>query len=107
MTFEYAGHRITARVERGVSGSLVERIGFVSREIPHLATTVGFGFESLQIIFRADRVGVIKEDSYYEFFEHGLDLEEVRRECEDDKDAIDDYRLRRSRGAPHDRGICR
>jgi len=59
VTFEYAGHRITARVERGVSGSLVERIGFVSREIPHLSTTVGFGFESLQVVFRADRIGVI------------------------------------------------
>ena len=41
LTFEYAGHRIIARVERGVRGSLVERIGFVSRKIPHLATTVG------------------------------------------------------------------
>jgi hypothetical protein len=91
VTFEYAGHRITARVERGVSGALVERIGFVSREIPHLETTVGFGFESLQVVFRADRIGLIKEDSYYEFFEHDLDLEEVRRNCEGDKDAIDDF----------------
>jgi len=91
VTFEYAGHRITARVERGVNGSLVERIGFVSREIPHLSTTVGFGFESLQVVFRADRIGGIKEDSYYELFEHDLDLEEVRRECEDDKDAIGDF----------------
>ncbi len=91
VTFEYAGHQIIARVERGVRGSLVERIGFVSRKIPHLATTVGFGFESIQVVFRADRVGVIKEDSHYEFFEHDLDLEEVRRDCEDDKDAIDDF----------------
>ncbi len=89
--FKLADHRIVARVKSGASGSLVERIGFVSREIPHLAMTTDFGSESLQVVFRADGIGVIKEDSHYEFFEHDLDLEEVRRDCEDDKDAINDF----------------
>jgi hypothetical protein len=56
-----------------------------------LATTVGFGFESFHVIFRADGIGVIKEDSWYEFFEHSLDLEEVRCDYENDRDAIEDF----------------
>ncbi len=91
VTFEHAGYRIVARVNRGVSGSLIERIGFVSSQIPHLAATGAFGLESLHIIFRADGVGVIIEDSWYEFFEHELDLEQVRRDCEEDEDAIGDH----------------
>jgi len=91
VTFEYAGHRIVARVNRSVSGSLVERIGFVSSKIPHLAATVTFGFESLHIVFRADGIGVIIEDSWYEFFEHELDPEQVRRDREHDEDAINDH----------------
>jgi hypothetical protein len=89
--FKLAGHRIVARVKHGASGPLVERIGFVSCLIPHLATTVDFGSESLHIVFRADGIGVIKEDSWYEFFEHDLNPEEVRRACEDDVDAINDF----------------
>jgi hypothetical protein len=89
--FKLADHRIVARVKSGVNGSLVERIGFVSCEIPHLATPIDFGSESLQIVFRADAIGIIKEDSWYEFFEHDLNLEEVRRDCEDDDDAIDEF----------------
>jgi hypothetical protein len=88
--FKLADHRIVARVKSDVRGSLVERIGIVSREIPRLATTIDFGYESLLVVFRADAIGVIKEDSWYEFFEHDLDLKEVRRDCEDDDDAIDD-----------------
>jgi hypothetical protein len=86
--FHLADHRIVARVNHGASGSLVERIGFVSGQIPYLSSTIDFGSESLQVVFRADGIGVIKEDSWYEFFEHGLNLEEVRRDCEDDEDTI-------------------
>jgi hypothetical protein len=89
--FKLAGYRIVARVKHGVSGSLVEQIGFVRREIHHLATTIDFGSESLHVVFRADGFGVIKEDSWYEFFEHDLNPEEVRRDCEDDEDAINDF----------------
>jgi hypothetical protein len=89
--FKLADHRIVARVKSGVSGSLVERIGFVSRQIPHLVTTIGFGSEDLQVVFRADGIGVIKEDSWYEFFEHDLDPAAVRRNCEDDRGAINDF----------------
>src|SRR5882672_3122326 len=45
----------------------------------------------LEVEFRADGIGVIKEDSWYEFFEHELDLENVRRDCENDRDAINDF----------------
>jgi hypothetical protein len=89
--FKLAGHRIVAQVKHGVSGSLVEQISFVRREIHHLATTIDFGSESLHVVFRADGFGVIKEDSWYEFFEHDLNPEEVRRNCEDDEDAINDF----------------
>ncbi|HEY7184008.1 MAG TPA: hypothetical protein VIC84_21425 [Blastocatellia bacterium] len=89
--FDFVDHRIVARVKNGVSGSLVEQIGFVNSHIPHLAATIGFGSESFEVVFRADGIGVIKEDSWYEFFEHELDLEEVKRDCEDDRDAINDF----------------
>ena len=91
VAFKNADYRFFARVKRRVSGSLIERLGLVNSQIPHLATTVTFGFDSIYVVFRADGIGVIKEDSWYEFFEHELDLEEVRRECEDDEDAISDY----------------
>src|SRR5262245_44300347 len=89
--FKLADHRIVAQVKDGAGGSLVELIGFVNHKVAHLATTTDFGSESLHVVFRADGIGVIKEDSWYEFFEHELDLEEVRRDCEDDDDAIDEF----------------
>jgi hypothetical protein len=89
VTFEYSGHRITARVERGGVGSLVERIGFAYSRIPHLATTLDFGSDNVRVVYRADGIGVIKEDLYYEFFEHDLDLGEVNRSCKGNEDAID------------------
>jgi hypothetical protein len=89
--FKLDGHRIVVRVKDGVSGSLVERIGFVSHQIPHLAATIDFGSDGFEVVFRADGIGVIKEDSWYEFFEHELDLEEVKRNCENDRDAINDF----------------
>jgi hypothetical protein len=91
LEFKLADHRIVARVKSGVSGSLVERVGFVSSQIPHLATPIYVGSDDLRVFFRADGVGVIKEDTWYEFFEHDLDLEEVRRDCEDDEDAISEF----------------
>jgi hypothetical protein len=89
--FKLDGHRIVARVKDGAAGSLVDRIGFVSSQIPYLAATIGFGSDSFEVVFRADGIGVIKEDSWYEFFEHDLKLEEVRCECENDRDTINDF----------------
>ncbi len=90
VTFKLSEHRVVAQVKRGVSGSLVEHIGFVSSRIPHLTTTVSFDFESIHVVFRADGIGIIKEDSWYEFFEHDLDLEKIRQESEGDKETIND-----------------
>jgi hypothetical protein len=89
--FKLDGHRIIARVKDGAGGSLVDRIGFVNSNIPHLAATIGFGSDGFEAVFRADGIGVIKEDSWYEFFEHDLNLEEVRRNCNNDRDAINDF----------------
>jgi hypothetical protein len=89
--FKLDGYRIAARVKDGAVGSLVDHIGFVSNNIPHLAATISFGSDSFEVVFRADGIGIIKEDSWYEFFEHELNLENVRRECEDNQDAINDY----------------
>lgn len=89
--FKLDGHRIVARVKDGAGGSPVDHIGFVSSNILHLAATISFGSESFDVVFRADKIGVIKEDSWYEFFEHDLNLEEVRRDCENDRYAINDY----------------
>jgi hypothetical protein len=89
--FKLAGHRIAVQVKDGADGSLVDRIGFVNSNIPHLAATIGFGSDSFEVVFRNDGIGVIKEDSWYEFFEHELSVEEVRRGCENDRDAINDF----------------
>jgi hypothetical protein len=89
--FKLAGHRIAARVKDGADGSLGDRIGFVNSNIPHLAATIDFGSDGFEVVFRADGIGVIKEDSWYEFFEHDLNPEEVRRDCENDRDAINDF----------------
>jgi len=89
--FKLDGHRIAARVKYGAGGSLVDLIGFVNSNIHHLAATISFGSDSFEVVFRDDGIGVIKEVSWYEFFEHELDLEKVRRDCEDDRDAIRDY----------------
>lgn len=91
VTFEGAGYQIIARVKEEVSGSLAEQIGFIRSDIAHLATNIGYGSESLRVVFRADGIGVIKEDSWYEFFEHTLDLEDVRRDCDENDATIDEY----------------
>jgi len=89
--FKLDGHRIAARIKDVAGGSLVDLIGFVNSNIHHLAATISFGSDSFEVVFRGDGIGVIKEDSWYEFFEHELDLEKVSRDCEDDRDAISDY----------------
>jgi hypothetical protein len=61
--FNLADHRIVARVKSGVSGSLIDQIGFISSHIPHLKMTIGFGSDGFEVVFRADGIGVIKEDS--------------------------------------------
>jgi len=93
LAFSRMGHRIFVSVKPRSKGSLVEKIGFVSKQIPHLAMNGVYGFDGVCVVFRADGVGAIKEDSWYEFFEHDLDLEKVKRECGNDHDAIGD-RLR-------------
>src|SRR5215475_2294637 len=65
--FKLDGHRIVARVKDGA------------------------GSDDFEVVFRADGIGIIKEDSWYEFFEHELELEEVKRNCENDRDAINDF----------------
>lgn len=93
ITFRRIEFRVFASVRPRSKGSLVEKIGFVSKQIHHLAITAGYGFDGVCVVFRADGVGVIKEDSWYEFFEHDLDLEKIRQECGNNHDAISD-RLR-------------
>jgi hypothetical protein len=53
--------------------------------------TIDFGSDDFEAVFRADGIGIIKEDSSYEFFEHDLNLEEVSRDCNNDRDAINDF----------------
>src|SRR5262245_1825869 len=36
--FKLADHRVVDRVKKGGGGSIVERVGYVSRNIPHLGT---------------------------------------------------------------------
>jgi hypothetical protein len=91
VAFTLADHRITARIINGARGSLVELFSFVSSRIPYLTTTITIDYESLQVVFRADGIGIIKEDSWYEFFEHDLDPKYVKREYKGDEDAINDF----------------
>ncbi len=93
ITFRRIEFRVFASVRPRSKGSLVEKIGFVSDQIPHQTITGVYGFDGVCVVFRADGIGVIKEGLWYEFFEHELDLEKVERECGIDRDAISD-RLR-------------
>jgi hypothetical protein len=90
VAFEPGGRKISAKVKEGVGGALVEQIGFVGDHVTHLATDIHFDSDTIHVVFRGDGVGVIKDDSHYEFFEHDLDPEEIRRDCRDDRDAIND-----------------
>jgi hypothetical protein len=91
VSFKCIEYRIFAGVKACLKGSLVERIGFVSRQIPFHSTTVSFGFDSIKVFYRADGIGVIKNESWYEFFEHSLDLRKIKKECYNDLGAIGDY----------------
>jgi hypothetical protein len=93
LSFRRVDHRIFVSVKPRSKGSLVEKISFVSKQIPHLAMNGVYGFDGVCVVFRADGVGVIKEGSWYEFFEHELDLEKIKRECGNDHGATSD-RLR-------------
>jgi hypothetical protein len=88
LTFRSVDYRIFAAVRPDSEGSLVEKAGFVNAHIPHLTTTGVHSFDNVYVVFRADGIGVIKEGSSYEFFEHELNLEKVRQECGNDHDAI-------------------
>jgi hypothetical protein len=88
LTFRAVDYRIFVAVRPESEGSLVEIVGFVNARIPHLTTTCDYSFESVYVVFRADGIGVIKEGASYEFFEHELDLVEVRQECGNDHDSI-------------------
>jgi hypothetical protein len=89
--FKSASHESVAQVKDDAGGSLVERIGIVSRHILHLATTVIAGSDAIKVVFRADGVGVIKDESLYEFFEHDINLEEIMRDFEGDRDSMDNF----------------
>ena len=81
-------NELGARMKDSVSGALIEQLGFIHHGIPHLTATIGVNWDSIQIAFRADGIGIIKEESWYEFFDHALDLAQVRQECADDEQAI-------------------
>jgi len=91
VTFKHAGHVIISTVKNRVAGSLVERIGFVDSQIPHLRAAVGYGYNSMPVIFRADGIGLVKDDSYYDFFEHQLNLDNVERERKGDEESINGF----------------
>jgi hypothetical protein len=91
VTFKHAGHLIISTVRNRVAGSLVERIGFVDSQIPHLRAAVGYGYNSMPVIFRADGIGLVKDDNYYDFFEHHLNLDLVERERKGDEGSINEF----------------
>jgi hypothetical protein len=91
LSFDFDDHIISVRVKGGVSGTPVENIGFVTSKVAHRITKVTFDSDEIYVVFRADGIGIIKEGSWYEFFEHGLDLAEVEREFRKDNDAIGNF----------------
>lgn len=90
VVFKQDHYKVRAEVRPEVEGTLIDQIGLVTRQTDFLETKISQNYDALQVIFRADGFGIIKEDSWFEFFDHELNLEEVRRECEGDADAIDD-----------------
>jgi hypothetical protein len=84
-------YKVRAEVRLEMKGSLIDQIGLVTNQTNFLETKISQNYDALHVIFRADGFGVIKEDSWFEFFDHELNLDEVRRECEGDADAIDDH----------------
>ena len=84
-----------AQVKSKARGALIEHLGFIHHGISYLTTTLSFNYDSVQVAFRADGLGIIKEETWYEFFDHELDLAQVRQECAEDEhalhDALDEY----------------
>lgn len=89
--FRLDGCQVQAKVRTRAKGSLIDHLGLVGCQTDSLATKINQNYEILHVIFRADGVGIIKEDSWYEFFEHELDLDEVRRECEGSASTMDEH----------------
>jgi hypothetical protein len=87
LTFRAVDYRIFVEVRPESEGSLVEKVGFVNANIPHMTTTCEYSFASVYVVFRSDGIGVIKEGPSYEFFEHTLDLVEVILECVNNQNA--------------------
>jgi hypothetical protein len=91
VVFKQDHHKVQAEVRLEVEGTLIDQIGLVTSRTDFLETKISQNYDALQVIFRADGFGIIKEDSWFEFFDHELNLDEVRQECEGDADAIDDH----------------
>lgn len=91
VVFKPDHYKVQAAVRSGVEGALIDQIGLITSQTNFLETKISQNFDDLHVIFRADGIGIIKEDSWFEFFDHELDLEEARREYEGDASAIDDY----------------
>lgn len=83
-------YKVQAKVRSGTEGALIDQIGLITSQTKFIETKISQNFDDLHVIFRADGIGIIKEDSWFEFFDHELDLDEVRRECKGDADAIGD-----------------
>jgi hypothetical protein len=90
VVFKPDHYKVQAKVRPEAEGSLIDQIGLITNQTNYLETKISQNFDDLHVIFRADGIGIIKEDSWFEFFDHELDLDEVRRECEGDAGAIDD-----------------
>jgi hypothetical protein len=88
ISFNLINHDVFARVKDGVNSTLVEKMGLVTGKVPYLTTTVAYGSCDIFVVFREDGIGVTRQGSDYDFFRHDLDLEDVRRECQNDEDQI-------------------
>ena len=55
-----------------IKDSLVERIGFVNSQIHFVKISDCFGFHSNPIMYRADGIGLVKDEYYFNYFEHRL-----------------------------------
>lgn len=91
VVFKPDHYKFQAEVRPEVEGTLIDQIGLVTSQTDFLETKISQNYDAVQVIFRADGLGIIQEDSWFEFFDHELNLEEVRQECEGDADAIDDH----------------
>lgn len=91
VVFQPDHYKVQAKVRPEAEGTLIDQIGLITSQTNFLETKISQNFDDLHVIFRADGIGIIKEDSWFEFFDHELNLDEVRQECEGDAGAIDDH----------------